>query len=230
MKRFFLFLIVCVAFVGVKAQPETGTISLIPRVGVSIANLSSYDIHNGLNDEPIQTSNKAGFVGGLDIQYQLRSGFALSAGIFYSQQGCSMKDHKEEYKNNDGNLCFSGINHHQVAMDYINVPLSAHFYVADNLSFNAGVQFGYLISAKWKWEETDYEVKNEERVYSAQDQKVSIDRRDDFKKLDISIPIGISYEYENVVLDARYNIPCSKVADDIRNKVFMITAGYKFNL
>ncbi len=34
-----------------------------------------------------------------------------------------------------------------------------------------------------------------------------------FKSLDLSVPVGISYEYMNVCLDARYNIGVTKVAD-----------------
>ena len=49
---------------------------------------------------------------------------------------------------------------------------------------------------------------------------------------DFSVPVGISYEYMNVCLDARYNIGVSKIADGDagRNSVFQITLGYKFKL
>ena len=49
-----------------------------------------------------------------------------------------------------------------------------------------------------------------------------------------SIPVGLSYEYANVVLDARYNWGVTKVADlgdnSPKNSVFQITLGYKFDL
>ena len=35
-----------------------------------------------------------------------------------------------------------------------------------------------------------------------------MDVKDGLRKFSLSIPIGISYEYENVVLDARYNVGC----------------------
>ena len=52
------------------------------------------------------------------------------------------------------------------------------------------------------------------------------------KTFDFSIPVGASYEYQNFVLDARYNIGVTKVIDglDCRNSVFQLTLGYKFKL
>ena len=53
------------------------------------------------------------------------------------------------------------------------------------------------------------------------------------KTFDFAIPVGASYEYQNFVLDARYNIGVTKVADidDAGcNSVFQLTLGYKFSL
>ena len=52
------------------------------------------------------------------------------------------------------------------------------------------------------------------------------------KSIDFGIPVGLSYEYKNIVLDARYNIGVVKFAEhlDYRNRVFQITLGYKFRL
>ncbi len=52
------------------------------------------------------------------------------------------------------------------------------------------------------------------------------------KKFDLSIPVGLSYEISNVVLDARYNWGLTKIVSnsDSKNSVFQITLGYKFEL
>jgi hypothetical protein len=54
----------------------------------------------------------------------------------------------------------------------------------------------------------------------------------DAKGVDLSIPVGLSYEYKNVVLDGRYNFGVTKAFDtgDAKNSVFQITLGYKFDL
>lgn len=88
---------------------------------------------------------------------------------------------------------------------YLNIPLTVNYYVVNGLALKAGVQPGFLIAK---------------------------DKNDDAKKIDLSIPVGASYEYQNFVFDARYNIGVTKVADhgDGYNNVIQITVGYKFKL
>jgi hypothetical protein len=54
----------------------------------------------------------------------------------------------------------------------------------------------------------------------------------DAKTVDFSIPVGMSYEINNFVFDARYNWGVTKVFDgsDSKNSVFQITLGYKLDL
>ena len=98
--------------------------------------------------------------------------------------------------------------------DYLNVPLVADFYVARGLALKTGVQLGFLMNAKWD----DLNVK------------------DDCNKTNFSIPIGISYEFSNVVLDLRYNVALSKVNKNAtdnykyRSDLVQFTIGYKFEL
>ncbi len=97
-------------------------------------------------------------------------------------------------------------------MDYINIPILAQYYVVKGLAIKAGVQPGFLVRAK---EDGD--------SFS-----------DECKKFDFSIPVGLSYEYQNFVLDARYNIGLTKTfkeaTEKTKNSVFQITLGYKFAL
>ena len=98
--------------------------------------------------------------------------------------------------------------------DYLNVPLVADFYVARGLALKTGVQLGFLMNAKWD----------------------DLNFKDDSNKTNFSIPIGISYEFSNVVLDLRYNVALSKVnknATDnykFRSDLVQFTLGYKFEL
>ena len=54
----------------------------------------------------------------------------------------------------------------------------------------------------------------------------------DAKTVDLSIPIGLSYEFSNFVIDGRYNWGLTKVAkdSDSKNSVFQNTLGYKLPL
>ena len=103
--------------------------------------------------------------------------------------------------------------------DYINIPVLANFYVAKGLALKAGVQPGLKVSAKY-----DYQG------ISATDKKTALP---DIKSVNFSIPVGISYEYANVCLDARYNVGVSGMfdtSDSAKGQVFQLTLGYKFKL
>ncbi len=96
-------------------------------------------------------------------------------------------------------------------LDYLNIPLVANFYVARGLALKAGVQLGILLKAKTE----------------------DVDVKDICKSTAFAIPIGISYEFYNVVLDFRYNIGASKVnkeGDAQRGDLLQLTVGYKFEL
>ena len=100
-------------------------------------------------------------------------------------------------------------------LEYINIPILAQYYVIPGLAIKAGVQPGFLVKAK----DGDTDIKS------------------GCNKVNLAIPVGISYEYQSFVLDARYNIGLTKVykSDFVgdrscRNSVFSITLGYKFAL
>lgn len=88
---------------------------------------------------------------------------------------------------------------------YINVPITLNYYPVAGLALKAGLQPGFLVNK---------------------------DDMDDAKTVDLSIPVGLSYEYQGIVFDARYNIGVTKIADNVDhyNNVIQITVGYKFSL
>ena len=102
----------------------------------------------------------------------------------------------------------------------MNIPILVNAYVAKGLALKAGIQPAFNVSNKVKIDgiSIDYDK------YAPEGAEI--------KTFDFSIPVGISYEYMNVCLDARYNIGVSKIADrgSDRNSVFQITLGYKFKL
>lgn len=148
---------------------------------------------------------KVGFVGGLEFAYGAAENFEVTAGVLYSMQGAKVKN--TNYKMN---------------MDYINIPVLAQYYIVKGLAVKAGVQVGFCTKAKIKGDGIDLDVKD---FYALG----GIDT--DKKTVDFSIPVGLSYEYANVVLDARYNIGLTKSFknfDGDKNSVIQITLGYKF--
>ena len=100
-------------------------------------------------------------------------------------------------------------------LDYINVPIMANVYVVKGLAVKLGVQPGFNVSNKIKVNNLD-----------------AFDNLVKAQSVDVSIPVGLSYEYNNFQLDARYNWGVSKAfkLSDAKNSVFQITLGYKFDL
>ncbi len=152
---------------------------------------------------------RIGLAAGVEGEYQATDIFSLSAGVIYSQQG---NKYDESYGNS--NVKFTN------KLDYINIPIMANVYVVKGLAVKLGVQPAFNVNSKFST------VAN----VAGTETKKSVDT--DVKSFDFSIPVGLSYEYNNVVLDARYNWGLTKIADnsDSKNSVFQITLGYKFDL
>jgi len=146
--------------------------------------------------------SKVGLVAGVEGQYQLTELLGVTAGALYSMEGCKIK-------NTDTKL----------NLDYINVPVLVNIYPIKGagLAIKAGMQFGFNVRHK----------------LSASNGSASASlNMDDINTFNFSFPVGLSYEYMDFILDARYNMGVSKIRGDYDNKssVFTITLGYKFAL
>ena len=208
MKKILMIAALMVATVSAKAQFEPGTFSLQPKVGFELTSISG----DGSKFKP-------GFTAGLEGQYQINNWFGLSAGVHYAMGGCKIKETDAKFN-----------------MNYVNIPVMAKFYVTKGLSLNAGLQLGFMTSAK---------LANVQLLGGKSD----IDIKDLCNKTDFSIPLSIAYEFTNgLSFEARYNAGVTNVFkddvvnaaldvvggtkrwDDNKNEMFMITVGYKFAL
>lgn len=209
------------------AQSEAGTWSVIPHVGVSIASLThqSGGIEVGDNQsQELKPQARPGFTGGVDVMYQASDNIGLSIGLSYVQAGCKYKDV------DDNGVIWHD---HYDRMDYISVPLLAHSYIAPGLSINVGVAPSFLIYGKYHAGMLSYDLDADGHRTNVQEGVMDIDTKKGLRNFTLSIPVGISYEYENVVLDARYNVGMLNVYKhglSARNKVFEVSVGYKFDL
>ena len=108
-------------------------------------------------------------------------------------------------------------------LDYLTIPIVANVYLFKGFALKAGIQPGINLSAK----------------LDAKNAKVDLDN-DEVKAFDLAIPVGLSYEFRNFVLDARYNFGVTKIFDekklptgvdiDSKNLGFQLTLGYKITL
>lgn len=202
MKKLLLSTLILLATVASHAQQAVGTVTLQPKVGINIASLTNTD-----GSDP-----RIGPAAGAELEYQVSDIVSLSGGVLYSMQGVKEKD--------------NGVSA-TVKLDYINIPILANVYVTKGLAVKLGIQPGFMVNDKFKVASgsASGEVSFEDAMKAAGTDA-------SLKKFDFSIPVGLSYEYKNVVLDARYNWGLTKVIDgvDTKNSVFQITLGYKFAL
>ena len=234
MKKFFVAAIMMMAVMTASAQYEPGTFSVQPRVGFTVSTLSNMEtLHiptEGLNIN-LDTQPTVGFFVGADMEYQLTPLVSLSAGLNWAQAGSGWEDWK--LKENGMTV---EIKDTKTETSYLNIPITANFYVWKGLALRTGVQMGFLTSAKDKMTVTASGTQDGVNI----DQTTEVDEssKDECNKFDLSIPVGLSWEFNNhLVLDARYNIGVSKVnketlpnGKDTRNGVFSLTIGYKIKL
>lgn len=105
-----------------------------------------------------------------------------------------------------------------IKYDYINLPLMAKYYVAENFSIEAGPQIGFLASAK-------FEAGSE-----------SLDVKDETSGIDFGLGIGVGYKLESGLnFAARYSLGLSNTndfegSDDFnqKNSVIQLSVGFMF--
>ena len=192
MKKLFLAVVAMMISAATFAQNEVGQLTIQPKVGVNIANITDAD----------DADPRIGLAAGAEFEYGLTDNIGLSAGVLYSMQGVktTIIDDDCTWK-----------------LDFLNVPILANFYVAKGFAVKLGVQPGFKLSSKAEFKG------------SGGSKEVDVDG---FKSVDLSIPVGLSYQYQNIVFDARYNWGVTNIVEDSDSKhsVFQITVGYKFSL
>lgn len=195
------------------AQSEAGSVYIKPMVGGTLTTLTKLD----------DTKMKLGLVGGAEFGYQISDEFAVTAGVLASMQGAKSK--KLTFTDNGASVTGDG----KYNMTYLNIPIMANYYVAPGLAIKAGIQPGFLLKNKLT------------ATYRSGGVEVDFERSstDGMAKVDFSIPLGISYEISDFVIDARYNLGLTSIykketSDFLgvkpKNSVIMLTVGYKIPL
>ncbi len=216
---------------AVKGQEPVGTFSLIPKIGVSLANLSGEKIYYNDSDIPAKGKYNARFVGGVEAEYQMLPTTSISIGVGYVQQGCRYSD----FEIGNTETISEGWDDVRSSIDYIQCPLTINQYLTDGLAVKAGIQVGFLVNSDFSYSITPIKHFTDGSIEYGKTEDMKTDQKSVMRSVDVSIPVGLSYEYMNVVLDARYHFSLTEIYKDKlwpseKNKVFTITVGYKFNL
>lgn len=221
MKKFILAIAMMVSL-SANAQVEEGEWYITPRAGVGIADLTGKlfdptqsEANYDATLRPITT-----FVGGIEGEYGINDNFSFSAGLLFAMQGSKTKDNMFKVKEN-----------------YMNIPLLVNYYPIPNcgLAFKAGVQVGFTIRKRVTIDGVEYSADRtfiRDRWGHVITTETELSKQ--FNKVDLAIPLGISYEFSNIVLDVRYNLGLINIMKDdpenSKNRLWQFTLGYKFHL
>ncbi len=223
MKKLFLMAVMVAATLSANAQREPGTLTIQPKVGAGLSNITKFNpLDEMVQNMTIDKKMNIAAMAGAELEYQLTPMFSAAVGLNYSIQGTAWKDIKVT-----GSGGYAEMKDMQMNLDYVNLPIVVNAYLFKGFAVKAGVQLGYLTSAKFKYTQ---DINGDEETHESSNGK------DDCQKIDFSIPVGVSYEISNVVFDLRYQLGLTKIFKDTfwdkssKNSVFMLTVGYKIDL
>ena len=180
-----------------------------------------------------QSRANSGFTIGAEAQYQFNKTFGLSVGVFYAQQGVkwNAKGFKEDIKETDINgeekLLYKIAFKDNLVLNYntLDIPVMANFYVWEGLALKVGLEPQIKLSQNVKGD-----------IAVTEDEKEHIGTANEYNLclFGLSLPVGASYEYDNVIIDLRYHLGLTNLENndsylkkDHRSRMVTLTVGYK---
>lgn len=194
-------------------EHEQWDIYAAPKLGLNLSNLPGID-----------GKVKLGLVGGAYVEVFLAKNIAIDVEMQYSHQGSSGVYRTINTTNASGVPTSQKYGPYDFKLDYINTNYIVRWYPWIDLpvSFTTGIHAGYIISAKAKLDDgTKHNLKD--YIY----------------KGDVAIPFGVSYEWSQWQIEARYNLYFRKLARNAkaqelmrnaRNNMFEVTLGYRIKV
>lgn len=213
------------------AQTDDATVTVKPMVGMTVTTLA------GDNTSDIRSG--AGWAVGMEGEVRLSERIGLSLGLVYTKN--TFKSVETMTDGAPSTLLFRSFSNNRFSQEHIQTPLMIAFYPVKHLALKAGIQPRLLLSATWQTHVSgDYAdmsgvgyapviIEDLPRTHFDYDQTSQV--RATFDKVGLSIPVGVSYEWKRVVLDARYHFGLSDEAESgDKERYLMLTLGYKFNM
>ena len=201
-KLIVLISLLVMAVTAYSQQLRPGSVTITPKMGI---NASSY-----FGDDNDGCDYKAGFTLGAEGEYYIKNWLGISAGLMYSQQGCSSSE------NSDIKIC----------TEYLNVPVLCVFHLGNCFSLKAGLQPGVNLSAKAKADGITADLSKTGVDAKGIDIAMPIGMSFAINSftIDARYALGLSQAFKG------QNAYGSVDNADLYNSVFSLTLGYRFNV
>lgn len=220
---------------------------IIPYVGLHTSTVKG-DLLAGEMNWKFNTS------AGGQIQVRPSGGFALLMDYNFRRAGAKV-DYKEEYQDYYIDRKSEA---DKLTLDYHSIGLQTKFYRYDRLAFRIGIELMLLSKARL-YSKTDLKIAGDNRGpfdgWSSKDDvskyvwwtyhvKNKEDITSHFSESQLSIPIGLTYEYKRMVVNFTYHFNPKNCADEpighdifgnsygkrtLRNHSLDLTIGFKLN-
>ena len=185
--------------------------ALMVIAGLAVhAQMANFGLKGGLNlatwsknNSGVGYQNRAGFNAGLYANVPIGTNLAIQPEVVYSSQGTKYTIANAE---------------HNLALNYVNIPVMLQAKVGGGVYAQAGPQIGFLTGTadKVNGVETNYFSTN------------------DFKKTDVAVGFGLGYSGASPLgIDARYNLGLTNInavgSNSIKNNVLQIGLTYRLH-
>jgi hypothetical protein len=201
-----------------------------PMAGMTVATLTG--------DDTSDISSSLAWAGGVEASFKLSDRLSLSSGVIYTRERI-----KSDSRQAVSTLSMSmELSNARMTFERINVPLMADLHLGYGISLKAGLQaglrIGYTMTMDLEgfyvdWVYDSFNVDSSRREVHV---PVSGNRKSHnataIRTFDLSVPVGLSYEWKNVELDVRYHFGLTNIMKDqnAKRRYLMVTLGYNFQL
>jgi opacity protein-like surface antigen len=212
-----------------KKRTKKNILSVIAILLFGIANAqeAKFGVKAGLNlstlsgDSYPESQILPGFVLGGFAAVKVTDKFVFQPELLFSFQGTAYRS----YYNGNYNDYYQQEN---LNLNYLLIPIMGKYYVAKKFSLEFGPQFGFLLTAR-----TNYF--NSNTVGDGNYNTDSVDIKDQFKSFAFGLNVGAGYDFtDKWGINLRYNFGLNNVAQNknsnytANNQVLSVTGSYKF--
>ncbi|MFC7347177.1 porin family protein [Chryseobacterium zhengzhouense] len=212
-----LLLIASVAMMGVAVKAQETRFGV--KAGYSLSTIKVDETQDDLEARSTDPSHTF-YVGGL-VEHKFSDKFGIQGELLYSPLGG-----KEDYNVSEDDLYFREKT--KLTFGTLLIPVSAKYFITENMSVSLGASFGVILSAKQKTV-IDAGLGIPGLDIEGDD---DIDIKNEVNTLNIAPFLGAEYMLENgLFFDARYNYgisDLSKSEGKVTNSFLQVGVGFKF--